>query len=59
MQVTAEGVETAPQLEFLRRHGCDTAQGYYFGKPMAEAELRAWLARLAPASLPAGQRRLG
>ena len=33
--VTAEGVETEKQLEFLRRVGCDHIQGFYFYKPMA------------------------
>jgi EAL domain-containing protein (putative c-di-GMP-specific phosphodiesterase class I) len=28
-----EGVETAEQLEILRELGCDTIQGYYFGRP--------------------------
>lgn len=35
LQVIAEGVETAEQLEFLRNHGCDAMQGYYFSKPVA------------------------
>jgi diguanylate cyclase (GGDEF)-like protein len=29
-----EGVETAAQLDSLRRLGCDFVQGYYFAKPM-------------------------
>jgi len=33
LRVTAEGVETASQLELLLAHGCDEFQGYYFGKP--------------------------
>lgn len=34
MKVMAEGVETVEQLRFLREHGCNEVQGYYFGRPM-------------------------
>ena len=34
LPVTAEGVETAAQLEWLRAHGCDQAQGYLLARPM-------------------------
>ncbi len=39
LSVTAEGVENATQLEFLLKEGCDTAQGYYFSKPLQAGEL--------------------
>ena len=34
-RVIAEGVETQAQLDFLRRHGCDEGQGYYFSRPVS------------------------
>ena len=37
--VTAEGVETNPQLELLRAHGVDYVQGYLCGRPRPLAEL--------------------
>jgi EAL domain-containing protein (putative c-di-GMP-specific phosphodiesterase class I) len=38
MRVVAEGVETAEQLEFLRRYRCPEGQGYYFSHPVAAEE---------------------
>jgi EAL domain-containing protein (putative c-di-GMP-specific phosphodiesterase class I) len=32
LRIVAEGVETHAQLEFLRAHECDEAQGYYFSR---------------------------
>ena len=38
--VTAEGVETADQLDGLRALGCDWAQGFHFAKGLPSEELR-------------------
>ena len=35
MSITAEGVETAEDFERMRDLGCDTIQGYLFGKPLS------------------------
>ncbi len=43
MHVLAEGVETATQAALLHDLGCDSAQGYYFGKPMPLEDLLQWL----------------
>jgi EAL domain-containing protein (putative c-di-GMP-specific phosphodiesterase class I) len=34
IDVVAEGVETARQLEYLRERSCDIAQGSHLGKPV-------------------------
>ncbi|WP_057401341.1 GGDEF and EAL domain-containing protein [Pseudomonas amygdali] len=39
LKVVAEGIETAAQLTFLRRHRCDVGQGYLFDKPIPGEEL--------------------
>ncbi len=44
LQVIAEGVETADQLERLRALGCQAAQGFLFSKPLAPAAFEALLA---------------
>jgi predicted signal transduction protein with EAL and GGDEF domain len=46
MKVVAEGVETAAQMAFLRKNGCDQMQGYYFSRPIMAEDLPARLATL-------------
>jgi diguanylate cyclase (GGDEF)-like protein/PAS domain S-box-containing protein len=45
LKVIAEGVETRTELEFLKAHHCDEAQGYYFSKPVAARQFAALLER--------------
>jgi len=43
LKVTAEGVETSDQAELLQDMPCTRFQGYYFGKPLPQAELAGYL----------------
>ena len=38
LSTVAEGVETEEQYHLLQQLGCDTCQGYYFGKPVSAAD---------------------
>ncbi|MFT4059467.1 MAG: EAL domain-containing protein [Legionella sp.] len=43
LEVLAEGIETELQHEFVIKHGCDYAQGYYFTPPKKAKELTDFL----------------
>ena len=38
LDIVAEGVETVEQAQFLSECGCDSAQGFYYSKPLPVAE---------------------
>ena len=44
LSVTAEGVETEAQREQVSAIGCESAQGYYFARPLTAAQVTAQLA---------------
>jgi EAL domain-containing protein (putative c-di-GMP-specific phosphodiesterase class I) len=45
LKLVAEGVETAEQVERLRGMGCDYIQGYYYSRPLPQADFEAYLAK--------------
>jgi EAL domain-containing protein (putative c-di-GMP-specific phosphodiesterase class I)/ActR/RegA family two-component response regulator len=49
MTSVAEGIETPADWDFLRKLGCDQAQGYLIARPMPAANLPGWLRQAASA----------
>jgi diguanylate cyclase (GGDEF)-like protein/PAS domain S-box-containing protein len=47
LTVIAEGVETAAQLDLLRQHRCDQAQGFHFARALPPADMEVLLGRAA------------
>jgi EAL domain-containing protein (putative c-di-GMP-specific phosphodiesterase class I) len=39
METTAEGIETAEQLELVRQAGCTEAQGFHFSRPCTASDV--------------------
>ncbi len=39
LDVVAEGVETIEQVNVLKKHACNIAQGYYFNKPLSSEQV--------------------
>ena len=46
-KVIAEGVESSTDADYLRQIGCEFAQGFYYGEPMSEKEVKTLLNALA------------
>ncbi|TFW10171.1 EAL domain-containing protein [Oxalobacteraceae bacterium OM1] len=42
LQIVAEGVESQDDLDYLRLHGCDQAQGYYVSRPASGDRFADW-----------------
>ena len=53
--VTAEGVETRAQLDFLRKRNCDTAQGHFLSEPVDTDAMEQLLAESNADSILFGQ----
>jgi diguanylate cyclase (GGDEF)-like protein/PAS domain S-box-containing protein len=45
-EIVAEGVETAQQVEFLQKNGCNLMQGYYFYEALPQDEINNYLANM-------------
>lgn len=58
INVTAEGVESLPQLMFLQEQECQEAQGYLLSRPMSVADVDSLLRRLADADAASRSQRL-
>ncbi len=43
VSITAEGVETKEQADYLKEMACDEIQGYYYSKPLPREALEAYL----------------
>ena len=38
LEIVAEGAEEIEQIDFLRQHGCDLVQGFFYSKPLPAEE---------------------
>mgnify|MGYP001470470656 CR=1 FL=1 len=54
LTVTAEGVESAGQAEWLRAIGCDTAQGWWYSRPTTAERIDAMLRAASPLPVHTG-----
>jgi diguanylate cyclase (GGDEF)-like protein/PAS domain S-box-containing protein len=55
LNVLAEGVETAEQLDFLAQRECGHVQGYYLGRPMPADDIVPFILNPSIVNTPAGR----
>jgi EAL domain-containing protein (putative c-di-GMP-specific phosphodiesterase class I) len=48
LKVVGEGVETDAQVRFLKRHGCDEVQGFFYSEPVTPESHADSLAKIRP-----------
>ena len=58
INVTAEGVESLPQLLFLQEHECHEAQGFLFSRALSAADAHDLLRRTAEVTASTRTQRL-
>jgi len=58
LEVVAEGVESAPALQWLAAHGCEQAQGFHISRPMPAEAFGEWAGRYTAAADLAMVRRM-
>lgn len=54
LTTTAEGIETAQQADLMRDLGCDTGQGWLFGKPLPAPFVQRFIRHAGQDARPAG-----
>lgn len=58
IEVVAEGVEQQEQLELLQNLGCDVIQGYYFSKPLSQADFEVYMGQCGGRGADDGVRKI-
>ncbi|MEG3637781.1 sensor domain-containing protein [Magnetococcus sp. PR-3] len=52
LHVVAEGAENPEQVQFLKKRGCETVQGYFFSRPLPKNQLQTFLADPDAVTMP-------
>jgi len=49
LEVVAEGAELEEHVQFLKDHGCDTIQGFFYSRPLEASAFEEMLKKMEPA----------